>query len=85
LELFEDTSALKCPPKATLAKRAKSYSHFYEAAVSYLGKDVKKEQQMDTFEALESRDIVPCFERTFESYEGELLDASQQDYQYVTC
>lgn len=83
LELFEDTSALKGPPKATLVKRAKSYSDFYDAAVSYLSKYAEKEPQFEFFEDLESSKIVPCFEKTFESYEGELLDASEQEYQYV--
>jgi hypothetical protein len=81
LELFEDTTALKGPPKATLAKRAKSYSDFYEAAVSYLSKDLEKRQQIDVFEVPGSSEIAPCFEGTFEGYEGGLLDASQQEYQ----
>lgn len=81
LELFEDPSALKGPPKATLAKRAKSYSDFYEAAVSYLTKDLEKRPQIDVFEIPGSNEIAPCFEGAFEAFEGGLLDASQQEYQ----
>lgn len=83
IELFEDTSTLNGPPKATLAKRAKSYSNFYEAAVHYLGSDADKKQECDVFEAMASNDANPFFEKSFESYEEELVDASQQEYQYV--
>jgi conserved oligomeric Golgi complex subunit 3 len=82
LELFEDTSALKGPPKATLAKRAKSYSNFYDAAVQYLGRDVEKLGPFDALEDAESIEIDAYFEKTFEGCEDELLDASQQEYQY---
>jgi hypothetical protein len=83
IELLEDNSASKGPPKATLAKRAKSYSNFYEAAVHYLGRDGEKIHQFDALESIDSTEIDPYFERTFECCEDELLDASQQEYQYV--
>ena len=83
MELFEDTSALKGPPKATLAKRAKSYSNFYETAVHYLGRGTEKIRELGVLEATESLEVEACFEKTFQSYEEELLDASQQEFQYV--
>lgn len=79
-ELFEDASALKSPPKATLAKRAKSYSNFYEAAIHYLGKSSEIKHELDVFEATEPIEIEACFEKTFQACEEELLDASQQEY-----
>lgn len=83
LELFEDISALNGPPKATLAKRAKSYSNFYDAAIHYLGKDVDRKHEFDDFEAMKSHGPDSCFEMTFESFEDELVDASHEEYQYV--
>ena len=83
--MFEDASALNSPPKATLAKRAKSYSNFYEAAIHYLGKSSEIKHELDVFEATEPVEIEACFEKTFQGCEEELLDASQQEYRYVGC
>lgn len=82
MELYENSSALKGPPKATLAKRAKSYSNFYDAAVQYLSRDVEPLHPFDALEAAELNKFNSYTERAFEDYEDELLDASHQEYQY---
>jgi hypothetical protein len=83
LEIFEESSGLKGPPMATLARRAKSYSDFYEVAMGYLGKELKGGNLTDVVEGLENRkDDVP-FQSRYEDFEDDLLDASQDEYQYV--
>jgi hypothetical protein len=80
MEIFEDNSGLKSPPQATLARRAKSYSDFYEIALEYLGKDAK-EKPKDILEVFETGESHPSFEIRYEEYENDLLNASQDGYQ----
>ncbi|KAE9369624.1 Sec34-domain-containing protein [Stipitochalara longipes BDJ] len=81
MELFEETSGLKSPPQATLARRAKSYSDFYEVAIDYLKKETKHSKPKDILEIFDSKtDKVP-FGLKFEDLEDDLLDASQEEYQ----
>ena len=75
---------MKGPPKATLARRAKSYSDFYEVAIGFLNKEAKSEKSRDDFEPLEKSLDNTLSETTFERLEDDLLDASQEEYQYVT-
>lgn len=83
LELSEEKSILKGPPEATLARRAKSYSDFYDIAVSYLGKESKVEKPRDVFETLERNTEASSVEIHYEDCEEDILDASQEEYQYV--
>lgn len=83
LGLFEDVSGLKSPPKATLARRAKSYSDFYDAATGYLSKDAKQGQSLDVLEVLENKPSEDFSQSQYEKFEDDLLDASQAEYQYV--
>lgn len=80
MEIFEDHSGLKGPPQATLARRAKSYSDFYEAAVEILGKDAT-DKPKDVLEVFENRESHIAFGIRYEEYENDLLDASQDEYQ----
>ena len=80
MEIFEDNSGLDGPPPATLVKRAKSYSDFYEVALGYLGNHTK-EKPKDALEVLENGENHIPFETRFEEYENDLLDASQDEYQ----
>jgi hypothetical protein len=82
MELLEDTSGLKDPPKATLVKRAKSYSNFYEDATSYLSNTAEKKQGLDIFDFSRKNETFAPFESNFENFEEDLLDASQEEYQY---
>lgn len=83
MESIDDSSELKGPPKATLARRAKSYSDFYEAAIGYLGKDIQETKDPgDCLELLiagESNDP----KSVNDSNENDLLDASLEEYQSV--
>jgi len=85
LEHFEENSVLIGPPEATLARRAKSYSDFYDVAVSYLGKEPKVEKPRDVLENLEIRSGASTVQDQYEEYEDDLLDASQEEYQYVNA
>ena len=81
MEILEDELGLKGPPKATLARRAKSYSGFYKAAISYLGKEAGKEKPKDVLEVFENGESQILFGDRYEEYENDLLDASREEYQ----
>lgn len=81
IEILEDGSGLKGPPKATLARRAKSYSDFYEAAISYLGKEAGKEKLKDVLEVFENGESQILIGGRYEEYENDLLDVSREEYQ----
>lgn len=80
MELFEDNATLKGPPKATLTKRAKSYSDFYEVAVQHLGDRSKAEKPRDPFDPV-LRPGHSSVESKYEDLEEDLLDESHEDYQ----
>ena len=80
MEIFEAESSIKRPPKATLARRAKSYSDFYEAIVGYFDKGAEKEKPKDVLEVFENREIKVLFEGRYKEYENELLDISHEEY-----
>jgi hypothetical protein len=82
MELFDETSGLKGPPEATLVRRAKSYSDFYEVAMDYLKKEAIRSKSKDVLETLGSGVKSVPFGLQFEELEDELLDASQEEYQY---
>jgi hypothetical protein len=83
MELFEDAPRLKGPPEATLARRAKSYSNFYEVAVNYLNEEAKAEKPKDVLDLFDSKvEGIPS-RLCFEDLEDDLLDASQEEFQYV--
>jgi len=84
LELFEDVLNSRDPPAATLARRAKSYSNFYEVAVAYATREEKKdilENGLDVAAGI-SMGGVP-FESRYGEFENDILDASHEEYQYV--
>lgn len=70
------------PPQATVARRAKSYSDFYEAATQYLKKPEKKILS-DSSGLLLSEPEQVDIEILFDDCEDELLDASHKEYQCV--
>ena len=81
MEILEEDSGVKGPPKATLARRAKSYSDFYGAAMGYFGREARKERPKDVLEVFENRESGIQFGGRYEEYENELLDASHEEYQ----
>lgn len=83
LEIYEEVSNTRGPPQATLAKRAKSYSDFYDVAVGYLGKKTLSDQISDSFDALERASDSTLNGDVFEDLEDELLDESHDEYRYA--
>jgi conserved oligomeric Golgi complex subunit 3 len=83
MELFAEIPGLKGPPKATLARRAKSYSDFYEIAMDHLKKEARHSKPKDVHEVFTSKvGNVSFTTMRFEELEDDLLDASQEEYQY---
>ena len=80
MQMFEEESVIKGPPKATLARRAKSYSDFYEAATGYFGKEAGKEKPKDCLENFENGQSEILFGGRYEECENDLLDASHEEY-----
>ena len=83
MELFGEASGQKGPPTATIARRAKSYSDFYDAAIGYLGKEAKQDNAVDLFGISKDLESGSLFQIGYEEYEGDFLDASHAEYQYV--
>jgi hypothetical protein len=79
--IYEEPPVSKDPPKATLARRAKSYSDFYEVAVAYLDKETHKEASQNSLDIDGARNQGPLFEERYADLEDELLDASHEEYQ----
>ena len=77
------------PPKATLSRRAQSYSDFHDAVKAVLGQDVAskgttKEEPHDEHKIGE-KDIASDldFVEWYNGLEQELLDSSHDDYTSV--
>jgi hypothetical protein len=68
------------PPKATLARRAKSYSDFYEVVRAQLKKDAKQDKSF-LYEGKEAKTETQCA-LFYNDVEDELLDSSQEEFQY---
>lgn len=80
LDIYEESPDLHGPPQATLARRAKSYSDFYDVAMSFLSKKIKTEESRDVFHQENASTIAKM---GYEDLEDEILDGSQEDYQCV--
>ncbi|CAD6455976.1 7fd2c57f-2761-4e4f-ab43-2063ec9cd323 [Sclerotinia trifoliorum] len=81
LGIYEDEPSSKDPPKATLARRAKSYSDFYEVAMAFINKEADdgKTQSERDFEAGGPK--IPLFEERYSALEEDLVDGSLEEYQ----
>lgn len=77
MDIYEGSPDLKGPPQATLARRAKSYSDFYDVAMSFLNKS-NTDEPRDVFR--QENSIVRV---GYEDVEDEMLDGSQEEYKYV--
>lgn len=82
-DLYENNPLSSGPPEATIARRAKSYSDFYDAATSYLTKETKGAKSKDNVEALVFKSTPRTRGVRFERLEDDLLDASHEEFQYV--
>jgi conserved oligomeric Golgi complex subunit 3 len=80
-----DSTAQRGPPAATLARRAKSYSDFYDAVRGYLEKEQKQEKKPKN--VLHRQQAGLRTESEFAAWYGgvkcQLEDASHEEYQYV--
>lgn len=90
-ELFEDVEeAEQSPPAPTIARRAKSYSDFYDIVRAQMSKDARKKTRKRKDKSWEALALPeppasaesPC-QPPFDAYDHELLEASQQEYLYV--
>lgn len=81
-----DSIAQRGPPTATLARRAKSYSDFYDAVRAYLEKEQKQEKKQRN--SLHRRQgglrTESEFAAWYDGVKSQLEDASHEEYQYVT-
>ncbi|KAI2616716.1 Sec34-like family protein [Hypoxylon sp. NC1633] len=88
--LFEEPETSIDPPEATLSRRAKSYSDFYHVVRAQLSKDAaaakkkRKKAKERTLDALMTEglqyDVRHQGQPQLESLDGELIEASQQEY-----
>lgn len=83
LGIYEDEPLSKDPPKATLAKRAKSYSDFYEVAMSYINKETNEGKTQNERDTEGEEPATPLFEERYSALEDELVDGSLEEYQYA--
>lgn len=67
------------PPLATVARRAKSYSDFYDVVRAHL----KKEKDLERKKSQENISDELDFVEWYSGVDEELLDASHDDYTYV--
>jgi hypothetical protein len=66
------------PPPATVARRAKSYSDFYNVVRAH----VKKEKELERKKSQELISTELAFAEWYGDISEELLDASHEEYQY---
>lgn len=64
-------------------RRAKSYTDFYHVVRAQITKDAKraKKEERETEIPAPTTSASLRFEKTYESYEYELLEASQEEFQ----
>jgi hypothetical protein len=70
------------PPPATLARRAKSYSDFYDVVRAHIRKEYKQERHTHKKRARQNliRTDVD-FGAWYDGFKGDLLNASHEEYQ----
>lgn len=83
MNVFEEHSGVKGPPQATIARRAKSYSDFYDVAISFLSKEAKSKAPCDMLEPSQETEDAVSMTANYEDVEDALLDESQEEYQYI--
>ncbi|KAK1498300.1 Sec34-like family protein [Colletotrichum tamarilloi] len=87
-EIFEEIEDRNTPPEAEVLRRAKSYSDFYHVVRAQLAKDEqhkrRRRKKEKTWDALDiATDVAESKtgpRPVHRQYEGELLEASQQEY-----
>lgn len=81
---MQDDITTSGPPPATLARRAKSYSDFYDVVRDHIRKEYKQERTVHKKRARQHliRTDVD-FGAWYNDIKADLLDASHEEYQYV--
>ena len=82
-DVFDQIPLLNGPAEATLARRAKSYSDFYDAATSFLEKQPKTAKVKDRLEAFLIKSKPRTRHVQFDIFEDRLLHASHEEFRYV--
>lgn len=72
---------MKGPPEATLARRAKSYSNFYEVATGFLYKQTRNEKSQDVLDVAHTSSEINSPDARFEDLEEDLLNSSHEEFQ----
>ena len=80
-EIAEEPEKFAAPPPATVARRAKSYSDFYNVVRN----QVKRENRLEKSRKKSRQDIRTelQFADWYDARREELLDASHEEYKYV--
>jgi hypothetical protein len=83
LHVGEEEEQPRGPPAAIVARRAKSYSNFYDVVRAQLKKENKleKEQENKRLKQQISTDVE--FGAWYDGIKGDLMDASHEEYQCV--
>lgn len=90
--VYEEIEDTDTPPEPTVLRRASSYSDFYRVVKEQLSKGTrprpkKTDKHSRAWEALTLPDSSQELEKhdaiSLESYDEQLLDASQQEYLYA--
>lgn len=80
VETIEEATAKdNSPPQATVARRAKSYSDFYDVVRAHL----KKEKELERKKSKENISNELEFTQWYGGIEEELLEASHEEYKYA--
>jgi hypothetical protein len=83
LHVGEEEEQQKGPPAATLARRAKSHSDFYDVVRAHLRKEHKLEKEQERKMAKQQISTDVEFGAWYGGIKEDLLDASHEEYQCV--
>jgi conserved oligomeric Golgi complex subunit 3 len=87
IEDIEESGLSKGPPKATVTKRAKSHSDFYEVVRAHIKKERQRHLENDKKKKKVSREQLQNevdFERWYSGVGNDLLEAGHEEYRLVT-
>jgi conserved oligomeric Golgi complex subunit 3 len=85
LDPLQDGHVSQGPPPATLARRARSYSDFYDVVRAHIRKEYHLAQDTHRKRARQHQiKTAVDFGAWYNGIKGELLDASHEEYQYAS-
>jgi hypothetical protein len=77
----EEEEVVKGPPAATIARRAKSYSQFYDVVRAHLKQEHKLEKVEKRQRSKQQINTDVEFGNWYNGIKGDLMDASHEEYQ----